>query len=173
MKNEPEQIKRTISRGVKVDQKKDNFVQAGEKRDAMKEALNAQDEMMQQVASQSEAQTDEPPSFIKPPSKELIEIVLPNGLKVTMGPPPEAIQYRLARIYKKDLQDDLSVTYAKAQLYIRSINGVRENLPNSRIELELQANKLETDGLEFLAAKYLEHFVGVDLDALKKNMRGI
>lgn len=145
------------------DQPKSTYVDAAETRermaDKMKEA-NAAVEDFAEALTQSDR---------KRGSREPITFTVPNGCVVNMAPPPEAIQYRLARIYKKDLIDDLSQSYAKAQFYIRSVNGTHIPLANNRLDLERVANMLDTDGLDMVLEQYLEHFTGVDLDALKKN----
>lgn len=173
----PEIVKRRISTGPATNMHANAAVMREEKA----EAYGQLDHQVQNFVDAVESEggppngpggSRSPGASAEPPRRRNspVEFTIPNGLHIVLGPPPEAIQYRLARIYKKDLADDLSTTFAKAQFYIRSINGVPEPLPNHRHDLELQANRLETDGLDMVAEKYVEHFLGIDFEALKKNL---
>jgi len=166
---------RNVKRSVKVERRKDNFAQATEREAAQREQLENQEAAANQVMDALAAgsiQPQEPPQLTRERRRDPVEFQIPNGLTIQMAPPREAIQFRIAKIYKQELNVDQSVIYAKAILHITKINNEFISPPTDRIQLELIANRLETDGLEMVANKMIEHFMGIDLDALKKNMLG-
>ncbi len=111
-------------------------------------------------------------------SPEMVELELPGGTTVVMGPPRGASMLRAVTIMGEVSARSggtggsaVALGWIKSLLYVRSIDGVAVTNASTLIELQRIADRLGDRGEEIVMTAYAEYwppFTPSQLDSIKK-----
>lgn len=127
-----------------------------------------------------ETQTAAPAPAGEPAAKavmedvESVDIQLPDGRVVTMGPPPVPAIFITSQAYPED-KDAQRQMLARGLLYIRAIDAKPIVRPVDPVQFQMLANEIGDVGLDHVVACWQRFWKPAgpsDLLVLKKNLRG-
>ena len=101
-----------------------------------------------------------------------VELMLPNGKIVVMGPPKVGTMTLMARLLGDGVPSGIMMGFLKSIFYIRSIDGKDVALPQDNIQVQAIANELGDAGEDIIMAAYSTYWPPVgeaDLPVIRKS----
>jgi len=101
-----------------------------------------------------------------------VELLLPNGKIVVMGPPNVGTMTLMARLLGDGIPSGVMMGFLKAIFYVRSIDGQTVALPQDQIAVQAIANQLGDAGEDIIMASYSTYWPPVgeaDLPVIRKS----
>ncbi len=92
---------------------------------------------------------------------ESLELQLPNGKLITMGPPKTGTMLLLARLLGEispERTDPLLLSFLKALFYVRKIDGKDVPIPQDRVSVQALANELGDAGEDIVLSAYAAYW---------------
>ncbi len=161
-----------------------NFAQAAEANADVAEAVRArrrsihnQHAASKGAAQQMEEDAPKPPSVpVEDQNLDSVELDMPNGLKVLLGPPPNVSLTMRVLQYYGDQQSwalaDEGVT--RALMCVREIDGKPYPAVTNPVDRQMLGNKLGDDGIAICVLTHRRYFPLLrltELPVIKKNQR--